>query len=264
MPMLRYTELNSISALVLLFACVAAGPVHAGTCTSPTGNEADVIYSKDYHVYQFCNGTSWIAFGPGGCFAPQTGAYQPTIPSGSGYFVMSKSTFSNCNFGGLSGANTTCLTELTTNTSWAGYSAANSAGLLTSAHVRALLCDASTCNSLTPLGTYYFADANNSSHGGASFTVNSSGQGPGDSALWTATNYFGATYTFWSNVGVTSSTLWAITPAGTDGSASTCGGWTITNGTGQIGNTSSTTSVRWDTAQNYQSGPYNLICIVNP
>lgn len=45
--------------LLMLLACLAAGPVHA-TCSNPRGNEADQIYNYCYHTYQFCNGTSWI------------------------------------------------------------------------------------------------------------------------------------------------------------------------------------------------------------
>jgi hypothetical protein len=55
-----------LSLALLLLACLAAGPAYAGTCTNPTGNEADEIYNEDYHTYQFCNGTNWTPFGTGG------------------------------------------------------------------------------------------------------------------------------------------------------------------------------------------------------
>lgn len=37
--------------------------MHAGTCSNPTGNEADVMYNGDFHTYQFCNGTQWMSEG---------------------------------------------------------------------------------------------------------------------------------------------------------------------------------------------------------
>jgi hypothetical protein len=43
-------------------ACLAAGPVYAD-CTSPAGNERDIIYNNGFHTYQFCNGTNWMPFG---------------------------------------------------------------------------------------------------------------------------------------------------------------------------------------------------------
>jgi hypothetical protein len=46
----------------------------SATCTSPTGNEADMFYNSSSHLYEFCNGTSWVAMGPtgagGSCTSP--------------------------------------------------------------------------------------------------------------------------------------------------------------------------------------------------
>jgi hypothetical protein len=48
-----------------------------GTCSSPAGNEGDLMYNAAaYHVLQFCDGTNWKALGPvpgaggGGCSSP--------------------------------------------------------------------------------------------------------------------------------------------------------------------------------------------------
>ena len=49
-------------SLLMLLACLASGPVYAN-CSNPTGKEADVQYNADFHTYQFCNGTTWIAYG---------------------------------------------------------------------------------------------------------------------------------------------------------------------------------------------------------
>jgi hypothetical protein len=48
--------------VLIVLACLAGGPAYAGTCSNPAGNERDIVYNNDYHTWQFCNGTSWIAF----------------------------------------------------------------------------------------------------------------------------------------------------------------------------------------------------------
>src|SRR5262249_13385579 len=57
-PMMNWRGLLVITA----FGCLAAGPAGAN-CTNPAGTEADIIYNQDYHTYQFCNGSTWIAYG---------------------------------------------------------------------------------------------------------------------------------------------------------------------------------------------------------
>jgi hypothetical protein len=53
-----------LSLLILLVCLVWAGPVDAGTCSNPTGNEGDMIYNgAPSHTWQFCNGSTWIAMG---------------------------------------------------------------------------------------------------------------------------------------------------------------------------------------------------------
>ena len=166
-----------------------------GGCTGPAGVERNIIYNSDYHAYQFCNGTSWVKFGGA--------VWQGAKPSGTGYFVMSKSTW-NGNLGGLAGADAKCLTELTTNTGWKGYADAKARGILTSGHVRAFLCDfesgfyPGSCNTPQASTTFYFADANNSAHGGNRFTTDANQLGPYDFADWGQESYFGASYTYWS------------------------------------------------------------------
>ena len=193
-------------ALLVLLAWLAAGPVYGGTCSNPAGNEADDFYNKDYHTFQFCNGTYWVAFGGQ--------MWQGSKPSGTGYFVMSKSTW-NGNLGDLAGTDAKCLTELTTNTGWRGYSTASSNGQLVSGKVHAFLCRDGFCNSLTPLATYFFANAGDSSAGGASFTVDVNGDGPNDAANWSAANYFNGTYAYWTNFSAQSNSLWSDTASQT-------------------------------------------------
>jgi hypothetical protein len=267
----RKIALAASVPLLLLLACLPAGPVYGGTCSNPTGNEDDQIYNGDYHTWQFCNGTSWLAFGGGGSCAP-SGGYSPTVPSGHGYFVMSGGTY-NGNLGTLSGADATCLTDLTTNTGWKGYSTANSNGQLIAGKVHAFLCDSGTCANLMPVTTYYFANAGNSSAGGASFTTDSSGFGPNDSADWSAANYFSGTYYYWSNRKWNSSSQWNSQSASPDlGNAVyfSCSSWTDQYENGVIGISAITDYNRWgDEGYNSGSGAYcgtslNLVCFVNP
>jgi hypothetical protein len=170
-----------------------------GGCSSPAGKERDIIYSSAYHTYQFCNGTNWVKYGgklwQGG---------QPTSDT-VGYFVMSKSTWTGdlqdaagIHTDGLTAANALCLTELTTNTGWKGYAAANANGQLVSGKVHAWLCEGSGCNNLNANTTYYFADANNGAHGGNRFTTDSTGDGPGYEADWSQASYFGTNYQYWA------------------------------------------------------------------
>ena len=143
------------------------------------------MYNTDFHTYQFCNGSNWVKFG---------GGSRVTMPTSSdGYFVMSKSTW-NGNLGGsLAAADAKCLTELTTNTGWRGYPDANSRGILTSGKVHAFICAheaAGICNATVASTTYYFAYAGDATKGGASFTTDSGGIGPNDSADWSDAHPF--------------------------------------------------------------------------
>jgi hypothetical protein len=61
----RFTlRITIIRCLFLLFAILAVtlSPRTAfAACTSPAGNEGDVLYNTDFKVVQFCNDTSWIS-----------------------------------------------------------------------------------------------------------------------------------------------------------------------------------------------------------
>jgi hypothetical protein len=64
------SHFQRLPPLFILLLCLAAGPVYGGTCSNPTGNEADFIYNSNFHTYQFCNGTNWIV--GGGTQSPDT------------------------------------------------------------------------------------------------------------------------------------------------------------------------------------------------
>lgn len=200
---------------------------------------------------EYCNGSTWVC--------PNSGAAAGGGGSGggNGYFVMSNSTYSG-NFGGLSGADSTCLTDLQTN-NWKGKA---DAGTLTAARVKAFLCDSATCNNLEPDTFYLFAVSGDTSLGGSAFTTDSSGLGPNNPADWSDSAIFGGSGTYyWTNRSAGSSELWGSTPG-----ANSCSDWS--DGTfsfqGLSGFTNNINSARWS------SGPYNcslvrpLICFVNP
>lgn len=230
---------------VLGNAAAAAG---ASCSTYPAGA---LRYNTTSLAIEFCNGTNWSAF-----LMTQTAA-PPTAPAGSGYFVMTQTSWTTPS--SRANADSLCLTEVSsTHTGWAGYSDANSRGLLNSTHVKSFTCDnGSTCNNLLALGTYTFADANSSGHGGATFTADSSGLGPNDSANWSAANRFGGAYTYWTGRNVTNtSTAWGAGPSGDQGLGNCCQTW--------VGISTATDATRWRSSNPSVSNSYNLVCIVNP
>lgn len=237
----------------------------ASTTTCSTTIQGAIRFNTTSKALEFCNGTAWTAA------AQVQGTAPPTAPAGSGYFVMSRGTW-NGDLGNISGANAKCLSDLTTNTSWLGYSTANSNGQLIASKVRALLCD-SSCNTFMPLTTYYFANANagSGSAGGASFTTDSSGNGPNESSNWSAANRFSGTYSYWSNYASGSNTIIAPSPQN-EGDAS-CRGFTFSDvgGSSVIGQSGWSDDRRWNGF--YATGALttstcniqrNLVCIVNP
>lgn len=265
--------MKHFSLFLFLSAVITAEPAYAGTCTSPAGNEADIIYNQNYHSYQFCNGTSWIAYGGGALCAPASNGYAPTTPSGVGYFVLTKTTYTG-NFTGfqnLQAADSDCLTDLTTNTGWKGYATANANGQLIATKVHAFMCNGEYCNNPLPLTTYYFSNANNSLAGGAFFTTDSYGDGPQDSADWGAANYFSGAYTYWSNRNINNGdSIWATTPLCNYNPSCNCSDWSTTFGFGAVGVTTAESHDRWGW------GPFGgdeaiacstslrLICFVDP
>ena len=71
--------MNRIFALIFALAlfCFSAGAAFAGTCSSPAGNEGEVLYNADYHTFQYCNGTGWMAMG--GASSGTTGGIQSGV-----------------------------------------------------------------------------------------------------------------------------------------------------------------------------------------
>jgi|SRR6516165_8324019 hypothetical protein len=207
----------------------------------------------------------------------------------SGYFVMSKYTWNGDLYdaaGGrglspLGAADRLCLTELTTNTSWQGYSTAKNSGQLVASKVHAFLCNGNGCNNLRPVTTYYFANAGDASAGGASLTTDSNGNAPQDDATWSAGNYFNGDFSYWTdrdwlwsggsyNKGTKSNTTWGSDSwSGNNDGRNTCNpGWNYQSdcGNGAIyGSTNSgNDSNRWWTNGTCCNTQQHLICFVNP
>jgi hypothetical protein len=241
--------------LMLQTASAAAG----ASCTGYTGA---IRYNSNLAYVEYCNGTTWSAF-----VATQS-ATPPTAPSGSGYFVLTQTTYDG-NLGGISGADAKCLTELTTNTTWNGYSTANSRGLLNSSHVYSFVYSFTTGHALMPLTSYYFARVGSASAGGAFFTTDSSGIGPADSSIWSAANYFSTSSSYWSGRNSTDSTHW------TNSAYNCCGNQDCSNYgsnnpgiNGFSGNVGYTDYNRWIINGTYSTTTCNtmqpMICFVNP
>ncbi len=57
----RYLSLFILSLIMIL----GFGIERAAACSSPAGNEGQVIYNDDHNVMQFCNGTDWIGMAGG-------------------------------------------------------------------------------------------------------------------------------------------------------------------------------------------------------
>lgn len=211
-------------------------------------------------VIELCDGSAWTRL---------VGTTNSSIqaPSGSGFFVLTESIYDG-NLGGLNGADAKCLAELTTKTNWKDYAVAQSNGQLTSTKVKAFLCSTSAaCNNATPLATYYFAAVGDPSKGGASFTTNSSGQGPGNTSIWSAANFFGRDANYWhgksSNSGG-NSTLWS-----TEGGnlANRCDAFTSTANAGAFGTSSANDARRYysGTGDNLAcTNQLHLVCFVHP
>jgi hypothetical protein len=248
-----------ILALAFFLPVLAAGSIARANCSNPTSVAGRRMYNTTYRAMQYCNGANWQAIG--NCL--------PASSNGTGYFVLTSTTY-NGNLGGLSGADAKCLTELTTNTNWMGYSTANGNGQLVASKVHAFLSlQTHVSSNLMPLTTYYFANAANSAAGGASFTTDANGAGPGDAQNWSAASYFSGTYNFWSgradNAGHNTATLWYTQAS----NYNDCTGWTDgTSGAyGDPGATANTDQSRWGlltynvtTCDN----TYHLVCFVNP
>lgn len=208
-------------------------------------------------------GANSVTFTAGGASLTWSAASINPTP---GYFVLTSTTWDG-NLGGFAGANSKCVTELTTTyTSWLGYSSASSAGLLNSSHIKAWICATSgTCNNLLPFVTYKFARADSGAVGGATFTTDANGLGPSDSNSWSGGTYFNTSTSYWTNRGSGTNTLW---PSGAFawGNNNDCTDFVsnVSSQSSVVGNPGYTTANRWAASSSLCNVSLPLVCAVNP
>lgn len=254
--MKRCLSIGIVAALIFVGSSSAFA-----ACSGPTGAEGDMIYNSSHHMMQFCNGSDWVAMaGPG---SGGGGGSGPT--ASDGYFVLAADA-TDGSMGGLAGANTICLTELTNN-DWKNKTTAVANGQLVAGKVRAFLCDGTTCQNGQPNTTYYFASTYDIDTGGATMTTDASGYGPGDNEMWATVSRFGSYGTgawsgFWSGRAASGSTTWP-----NSSHANRCSGWTSTSGNGGPGQIQfyDGGSGRW--ARSWVEGcgsVLHLVCFVDP
>ena len=242
----------------------SGGAVKIGPSTTTCNGSAEGALRWDTvnKNVEMCDGTGWKKV----IATPSDGA--PSLPDpNTGYFVVTNTRY-NTNLGGLAGANASCLTDLTNN-DWMNKADATSRGLLIGTKVRAFLCDGtSTCQNPLANSTYTFAVSGNTAKGGAWFTADASGLGPGNTQNWSGANYFGSA-TYWTGrpTGQGTASTWANTGIS---NWTSCLSWTRSDsGSGfqaMSGMSNSSIATRW--ANNSQmcttALDHQLICMVHP
>jgi len=218
--------------------------------------EGAVRYDSTTKVMRYCDGSQWRSMISTQLNQP------PTAPPGTGYFVLTQTTY-NGNRGGLAGANANCLTELTTNTNWRGYTSALAAGQLTSSNVSAFLCASGICQNPIPAATYTFARVGDGSAGGATFVADASGLGPGDTSNWAAANYFSGNFEYLTGRAAGGSTT--LFPNTEEFS---CNSWTGSSAGESVraGSSNTVNQSRWsvNNPANNCGQTRRLICMVSP
>jgi hypothetical protein len=249
-------------------ACGNAG-TNFGNVAGNTTATISTVFAHGLTVGTSITTSGWTPTNMNGTFTiatvPSSISFTFTIPSSTNGAASGGSYCAGS--GGLAAANAACLTDLTSNgTSWFGYAQANAAGWLNSTHVKAFLCDGTTCNNLDNNTTYYYSSNFDSTAGGGSFTSNGSGQGPNDSVAWNKASRFGGAGTGTPQLiktgrGAGTATLWATTS-----STNNCTGWTVvSSGVNQdIGQNTSTGSARWLNTTKTCNNDLSLVCEVNP
>ena len=229
--------------------------------------EGSIRYNSAISTIENCDGSEWKKI----IASSATG--DPSTPSPSdGYFVLTSGTFSG-SMGSITGANASCLTDLTNN-DWLGKADAQARSILDAAHIVAFLCAPSPtpiCQSPLPSVTYRFAVSGDATKGGATFTTDGSSVGPGNTQSWSGTNYFDGSKTYWTQMATTSSTQWSNTadPSGASAGCSAGGpftSWNSTSGTRQavVGTSNASNETRWNNALATCGTLHRLICMVHP
>jgi len=83
----------AFAALVVFGLTPLASTQAMAACTGPAGAEGRVIYNTDFHVLQFCNGTTWIGTGGSAGGATPSGAAGSVQISGGSSLASDASNF---------------------------------------------------------------------------------------------------------------------------------------------------------------------------
>lgn len=222
-----------------------------------SAHDGMVRFSSADQMLEVCDGTGWKKLLNGfssGDTAPPA--------AGTGYFVLSSGTWTG-SMGQISGANTLCLNDLTSN-DWLNKNDAVARGLLIASNVRAFLCGAS-CQNLNSNTRYTFAVSGWPAIGGASFVTDGGGLGPNDSKSWAGMNYFGGSHQYWTGRSAGSDNqLW---PDSTSTNCASGGAWNWAGNSfnGRVGRSNPTDIRRWAESVSVRCIERNrLICVVNP
>ena len=243
--------------IVLSFVALLAWPLAAlADCTVPDGKEGTIVFNNDVKLMQFCDGTDWISMGGDreGC---------PVGGHGTGYFVITNGTWNGdletagAGAGGMDGAHKLCLADLTAN-DWMGKVDAQARGLLNASHVKAFIA------SIPPMPNteYFFAVSGDASKGGASFTTDETGAGPGNNANWSGASYFDGSKNYWASRGTTDAEHWRPT----NSAGATCSTWSDGTGgnNGWPGDSNQTDAKRWYVTSTTCDTALHLVCMVHP
>lgn len=273
-------NLLSFARLPFLLTLLFTLPAHAKISSNHKGGavvigetsiscDADIKgglrWNDSEKTHEMCDGTAWKKLLATG------GTGDPSLPSpDAGYFVITSGTWNGdlrtagAGVDGLDGANKLCLSDLQNN-DWMGKADADSRGLVTAAKVRAFICPnlSQTCQNALPNTTYHFAVSGDNAKGGALFTTDETGRGPGNNQNWAGTNYFDGEKSYWTGRETGSTTLWPLI-AGWD-SYRSCSSWTSTNpgGNAHTGVSNRINTERWK-ADQACGVARNLICMVHP
>jgi hypothetical protein len=198
-----------------------------------------------------------------------TGPQTPTYAAGAGFFVLSAGSYSG-NLGGLSGADAKCLSDLTVN-DWMGKTAAQGAGIVTSAHIHAWLCDTASCTNAYAGKQYYFAVSGDTGVGGSYLVPDSAGSighaagdpSTSDGYSWSALNYFGGSYRYWTGY---ASLYNGSNPNPASSAPYLCNGWADATASynGIVGNSNASDGSRWSAGSSACNTTQRLICLVQP
>lgn len=257
---------------------VVVGPTST-SCDSTI--EGALRWSSVDKTHEMCDGDTWRKI-----IASSEAGIPSTPPATAGYFVLTSGSWdgdlktAGAGTSGFDGANKLCLSDLTAN-DWNGKADAQTRNILDIDHVRAFLCygnnDTTTgagnyvCQNPLANTVYYFAVSEDPGKGGAFFTSDSQGRGPGNTQNWSGVNYFGADAQIWSGRNHNSAMEWQR--GGETWSAPACDGQWDGYGTdgdsrnptyARYGTTNNTGQQRWNVGTQSCLSLLKLICMVHP